>query len=288
MHRIDLAGFCRGPRILILALALLLQPAFGAGASAAEPARGTPRLATLLIEIWPEYDRPAAALVILRGQVAPDVALPATVSVRIPATSGGPSAVAYTPGAGGNLLNMNYDRADATDFITLKFDTPERFFQIEFYDPLGAGDPARSYSYAWVGDLAVDRLSVILQEPAAASDVAVQPSLDAAARGRDGLRYRSGELGAFPAGKRLDLNVRYSKTDPRTSLEILKPDAPATAPAPSAAPSKVELAIWIVGIGVILGLGTWAAVTWRFRRKIAPGPARTEAGFCRECGASVA
>ena len=273
--------------MLILIFAVMLPPAFAAAPSARDVAKRNPRLASLQIEIWPEYDR-LAVLVILKGEIAANVPLPAAVSVRIAASSGGPTAVAYSAASGGNLANLKYDRKDAGDFITLKFDTPERFFHIEFYDPLVTSAPGRSYRYVWTGDLAADRLSVILQEPAAASDLSVQPALDATAVGQDGLRYRSAELGPFPAGKRLDVKVRYTKTDPRASAEILKPKGPDSSPRPTAGPSKTELAIWLAGIVAVMGLGIWAAMMWWYGRKSVSEPQASGAGFCRKCGAPSA
>jgi zinc-ribbon domain len=268
----------------------MLGSAFGADPPARDPATGNPRLATLQVEILPEYDRPSAALVILRGEVAADVPLPASVSLRIPASSGGPAAVAYSTAAGGNLLSLKYDRKDAGDFIALKFHTPERFIQIEFYDPVAITGSDRGYSYVWTGELAAERLSLIFQEPAAASDLSVQPDLEIAGLGQDGLRYRSAELGAFRAGKRLEVKVRYSKTDPRTSLEIVKPESRelSPGPGPSTAPSKMELASWLVGGVAVLGLGAWAALAWRSRRKSVAPPQPGGTGFCRKCGAPFA
>src|SRR3972149_4401182 len=112
----DARVFC-GSRILLLILAILFSPAFAAAASARDLAEGNPRLASLQIEIWPEFDRPAAALVILKGEIAANVPLPAAVSLRIAAASGGPTAVAYAARLNSNLLNLKYDRRDATDFI---------------------------------------------------------------------------------------------------------------------------------------------------------------------------
>jgi len=272
-------------RMLLLSLSVVLATAFGADPPVRDLAAGKPRLAKLQIEIWPEYDRSSAALVILRGEIAAEVPLPAPMSLRIPATSGGPAAVAYSTAAGGNLLSLKFDRRDASDFIRLKFHTPERFIQIEFYDPLVISGSDRSYAYLWTGDLAAERLSMILQEPATASDLSVQPDLEDAGLGPDGLRYRSSELGAFQAGKRLEVKVRYSKTDPRTSLEIVKPESPQSPAVPSAGPSKTELAIWLVGGVAVLGLGAWAAMTWRSRRKGASAPASGGARFCGKCGA---
>jgi hypothetical protein len=260
--------------------ALIAVPAAAAGSDA--PA-ANPRLASLQIEIWPEYDRPAAALVILRGQLAADVALPAAVSLRIPAATGGPAAVAYAASAGGNNLNLPYDRAGAGDFITLKFDVPERFFHVEFYDPLPANAPGREFTYVWTGDLATDRLTVTVQEPAAATDVSVVPTLDAAAAGPDGLRYRSAELGASAAGKAVAVNVRYTKADARTSAELLKPQMQAAASPATADTTRRDLAIALAVAVAILVLGSIGISAWWYRRKSRPEAQPDAGGFCRKC-----
>ena len=88
----DAAAFAA--RLRMVALALLLLPALALAQAGGAP-KGNPRLASLNIEIWPEYDRPAA-LVILRGALAEGVKLPAAVTLRLPAASGGPGAVAYS------------------------------------------------------------------------------------------------------------------------------------------------------------------------------------------------
>ena len=134
-------------RLRTLALALLVLPAFALAQTAGAP-KGNPRLASLSIEIWPEYDRPAA-LVILRGALAESVKLPAAITLRLPAASGGPGAVAYSTTADGNLLNLKHERATAGEFITLKFEVPQRFFHVEFYEPIATGASARAYRYVW-------------------------------------------------------------------------------------------------------------------------------------------
>src|SRR3990172_1671747 len=109
---------------LALALSTLALAFMPAPAAAAPPAGGAAandvRLESMQVEIWPEYDRPAA-LVIMRGELAASVGLPAAVSLRIPASSGGPAAVAYATAKKGGLLNLKYERSDAADFITLRF-----------------------------------------------------------------------------------------------------------------------------------------------------------------------
>ncbi|MBE0613383.1 MAG: zinc ribbon domain-containing protein [Burkholderiales bacterium] len=276
-------------RLLMAFLALSLLPAYAAGPSGGGGPLRNPRLESMQIEVWPEFDRPAA-LVILRGALAADTKLPADVTLRIAASTGGPSAMAYSAVAGGNLLNLEHERTDAKDYITLRFKVPERYFHIEFYDPLATGTPERSYTYVWPGDLAVNRMGVVVQEPAEASDFSVLPKLEAGAKGQDGLRYVSGELGAQEAGKQLPIKVSYKKTDKRTSAEILQPKAQTSAPAAvSAAPAAGSgdevtkgVLVFILAVSLLIGIGM-AFLWWRERAKA--GVARPGgAGACTKCG----
>src|SRR5689334_812791 len=138
------------------------------------PAQGArPSMASLTIEIWPEYDRPDA-LVILRGVLAQDVKLPARVALRIPAASNGPAAVAYSTSADGSLLNLRHEPSKSGEYVTLSFELPERYFHVEFYEPIGATGAARTFRYTWPGDYAVGRATVSVQEPAASQGLATE------------------------------------------------------------------------------------------------------------------
>jgi len=293
------------PGILLLILTIVFASAYAATPVARAATKGNPRLANLQIELWPEFDRPATALVFLKGEIAAGVPLPAAVTLRLRASSGGPTAVAYSAESGGNLRNLKFDRTDADSVITIKFNVPERYFHIEYYDPLAEsppGMPGRSYRFVWNGDLATDQLQVVLQEPAAVSAFSVQPPLDATAVGQDGLRYRSAELGAFQAGKSLAVQVGYTRTDPRTTIEILKPEPPDAPPLPVAGRSKMELALWLVAVFAFVGLAALAAMAWWERHqsmpRVRPGdaplctgcgaPMGTGDGFCSKCGAARA
>lgn len=246
-----------------------------------------PRFASLLIEIWPEFDR-RAALVILKGELAADLALPAAVSLRIPASSGGPSAVAFAATARAELFNLAYDRTDADNFITLRFKTAQRFLHVEFYDPLATSTPDRRYTYVWPGDLVVDQLSVRVQEPAAASNVSVQPDLGTGFAGPDGLLYRTAALGALKAGRQLPIEIRYTKTDSRTSSEILKLNAPE--PISQAATGSVQgVPGWLLVLAVVVALAVGAGVAslW-YRRRRTSGAQPGGGAFCPECGSRLA
>ena len=274
-------------RVLAAFLTLMLLPVFAAGPSGGGAPLRNPRLESMQIEVWPEFDRPAA-LVILRGALAADAPLPADVTLRIAASSGGPSALAYSATAGGDLLNLEHEQKVANDFITLRFKLPQRFFHLEFYDPLATGTPERSYSYVWPGDMGVKQLRVVVQEPAAASNFSVQPNLDTTASGQDGLRYRSAELGAQVAGKQLPIKLRYTKSDARTSADILRPQAPDMTKKPASgavtagASDEVTkgVLIFILTVSLLIGIGT-AVMWWRGRARTA-GP--EAGGGCTKCG----
>jgi len=266
-----------------LILTVLLMPALAAGA-----AGGGVHLNGMQIEIWPEYDRPAA-LVILKGELAAEVALPAAVSLRIPASSGGPTAVAYATAEKGQLLNLKHDRSDANDFMTLRFTLPARFFHVEFYDRLPTGSRERNYRYLWPGDFSVDRLSVVVQEPAAASGIAVQPDLGDRSTGSDGLRYRSAQLGAFERGKQLPIEIRYTKADSRTSAEILKLNVPAPVSQAITSPEKGDssrLFLALGGAALLVAASAAAYFWWRRRPRPSVDPPGG-GGFCAKCGNRV-
>ncbi|MDP2240736.1 MAG: zinc ribbon domain-containing protein [Burkholderiales bacterium] len=272
-------------RIFIVALAIFLLPALAAGQSSRSTPMVNPRLASLQIEIWPEYDRPAA-LVILKGELAADVPLPAAVALRIAAATGGPTAVAASTGPGAALFNLKHERKNADDFITVSFEAAQRLFHVEFYEPLATAKPERSYTYVWPGDFAVDRLHVILQEPAGALFVTAQPGLNATTTGQNGLRYRSAELGAQKAGTPLPVKISYTKSDPRTSEQILQPKTPDVSPSPATSPTGQSPRWWalVFAIAAALVIAAWAAYLWWRIRGKASVPQPGGAGFCPKCG----
>lgn len=270
--------------LVVLAIVPVLAPA--AAPSQRGGAEGNPRFASLEVDIWPEYDRRGAVLVILKGELAAETVLPATVSLRIPASSD-PTAVAFATAPGSGLFNLEHERIPGDANTTLRFRTSHRIVHVEFYDRLVSDDLYRRFTYFWPGDLAVDQLIVRLQEPAGASNILVKPELNAAARGPDGLLYRRAELAAVAAGKRLPIEIAYMKTDPRTTSEILGLKAPATGSAPGTA-SGIALPGWLLTVLVFAALliGAGALLLWWRLRRRAPSASPQGAGFCPKCGSA--
>jgi hypothetical protein len=280
--------------LLLFAAALVMLPA-----AAAENAAGKARLAKLQIEIWPEYDQPSA-LVFLKGELAPGA--DRSITLRIPAASGGPLAVAQSNTAGGNLLNLPYERTDGKDIITLRMQVPDRFFHIEFYDRINTGNDKREYRYVWPGDIAADNLSVHVQQPATARDFAITPAFSESGTGGDSLLYWRKEMGAAPAGKALSITLRYTKSDVRTTKQIIGEHPPETAgaSAPAAKPLDVDAVKpdetllrgstesredWIPAIFLaVLALVTAGVLWFRWRRERKADGVAGAARFCSKCG----
>jgi len=261
-------------------LALLLLPALAAAAGNA------PRLERLQIDIWPEYDRPAA-LVILKAELAGSVDSPTPLTLRIPATSGGPSALAYSSQEAGQLLNLRHEKSAAGDFITLRFAAPARFFHVEFYDPLDTRGDQRSYRYLWPGDLPVEKLRVSVQEPAAASGLSVRPELAQWSAGPGGLRYRTAEFGPVAQGNTLSFDIGYAQSDPRSTVEIVEAGRSAEKAVTRSSPEErasFRLFVASVAVALLLAGSVPGYYAWRRRRTRAAANVAADQGYCPKCG----
>src|SRR5690606_4323832 len=76
----SMRSFIRTLDRLFIALALLLSAAILPSAAAQTPSAA---LASLAVELWPDYDRPAV-LVLLTGALPASAPLPATVTIPVP------------------------------------------------------------------------------------------------------------------------------------------------------------------------------------------------------------
>ena len=281
-------------RFRLLAAWWLMIACTSSPAAAADPATtpavsASPRLESLEIDIWPDYDR-RAALVIIKAELAPEVPLPAAMSIRIPASSGGPTAVAFSDEAKTGLFNLQYERSLDDSLITLRFRAPQRRIHVEFYDPLVTENIRHSYRYVWPGDLAADRVSVRVQEPAGASAFEVRPDLGAGADGPDGLVYRMRTLGRLEPGAKLPIEISYTKRDFRTSTEIMGLKAQPPLAAQSAGES-IEMPPWVFGLASVTLVSVFAvALTLWWHRRTPPPPTARERGerFCVRCGFGMA
>ena len=277
------------PRLLLaVLLALAAVAAAGHGASA----QPEPRFSRLGISVWPEFDRPMA-LVIIRGELDPDTALPARLSLRIPAAAGQPSAVASATSLDADPADLEYETAAEGGSLLITLETPDPVVQLEFYLPITREGLQREFTYVWPGDLAADEVTLQAQIPVGAQDFQTEPDLGPPVMSTDGLLYRETTLFGLDAGETVSLHLQYSKEDPRLTLDALAADEPADDGGGGPLRWPVLAAIAAV---VLVGI---AAMSWyrysqrqptavRSPRRSPPGR-RTSGGgaYCTQCGRTL-
>lgn len=275
-------------------------------------AQGETKLSALTIELWPEYDQPTM-LVILRGTLAPETTLPASVTVHIPASANGPHAVAMQD-ANGQLTDAQFVTTPQVDSLAVTLQATLPSFQVEYYDAaLKIEGEARQYAFAWTADFAVTAATLRVQEPVNARNLLGEPPLALAGASDIGLRYYTASLGALTAGQAVTAQINYAKPDAQLSVAQVTAQPPA---APVATPALVAvqpntlseaqlqqwlaIALLVVSIG-LMGLGF---LFWR-RTRATPvrlarprgrrssnnpppaSPLATATKFCAQCGQPV-
>lgn len=251
------------------------------------------------ISLWPEYDRPEV-LVIYYFTLADSVTLPAALTIRIPASSGGPFTLAYA-GLDENgqtqLYNLQYETRRQDDWLEVTFSAPAASIQLEYYDPgmLLDGDD-RDFTYTWPADYAVRSMSMRVLRPDNATSMSLDPDLGAAGLYQDGRTYYQSLIGSVDAGEQFNLRMRYSRPDDAISagydaIFAAEEDA-------SLRRFSLENAVpWVIGaLGLLL---ITVAVLWYlvpnhlgpFRQKARSAGSRDITQrmriYCHNCGSSA-
>ena len=221
---------------LAFCLAILTTPAL---AQDTQPAAGnTPTLANLEIALWPEYDRPEV-LVIYRGLLAPETALPALVEIRIPSRVGQPTAVAYVDESGQRFNQQHTTRIEG-DQLVVSFELSAPGFQLEYYDDLGIESTGtREYAYTHTADYPITLLNLEFQVPPTADGFTLDPPADSVVSEGDGLTYHLVQMGPVAQGETGDWTLAYQKDDEELTVSGF---IQASTPAPAAQQEPPTLA----------------------------------------------
>lgn len=285
-------------RILIPALSILLALTM-LTIPGSTKAQSEVVIETLRVDIWPEYDQPAV-LVIYHITLSAETQLPADMSIRIPAAVGSPHAVAWQDANG--LYNLSYKEVPAGDWTELQFNTSFPDIRIEYYDPgISKKETGRSYTFNWPGDITVNNLSLMIQQPAGATNMIVKPSMGSGNQADDGLTYFTYMAGKVPLGSTFSISLGYDKEDDTlTSASQFQPVEPSVPVRENTAGriNWAQLLPWTLG-GLFLLLGA-AALFYYFgpRRSLQSSPSRHRHGrstttdeenpqegvFCHQCG----
>ncbi len=258
---------------------------------------------TLVIDLWPEYDRPSV-LVIYKAELSPEVSLPAEVTLRMPIEAGTPAVVAVGPDAN-SVADAVFETQVMGEWLEVSFIATTPVIQFEYYDPgLIKDGTLRSFDYTWPGDYAVDSLVLQVQQPLGATDVSVSPPMGRTVQDQVGFFYNIIEVGDLDQGSTFDIGLSYEKESDALSVESLQIQPSATITPGSS--NLFNLDQWWVWLLIALGLlliGGGAYWYWRMgrqesqpkkrhRRKTADedtaGDSPGKVVYCHQCGKRAA
>ncbi len=245
-----------------------------------------------VIEFWPEYDQPDV-LVIYRGTLSSEVALPAEITFQIPAEAGRPNAVAFRDDQG-QLIPLQETRIVRGEKAEITFITSFPEIQFEYYDPALVVDKGtRVYSFLWLDQHVINQAQIWIQIPRDADGLEVNPSLDKSLIGQDGLEYAYDSFEKFPA--QFSLNFSYQKQSDALSVEGEKidPAAPIEAEIPVSFFTGDWIPILLAGLGA-LAIVSAGILYWWFQgnrgkklvRSVLPeeNPTPVQPNYCPKCG----
>lgn len=244
---------------------------------AAAPARAQEdiTLETLRVQIWPEYDQPAA-LVIVSGQTAEGVETPVDITFPLPPDVT-LNAVAYTDPASGEAFIAQYEEQGGA--VTLN--SPNGQFLLEYYDnSLAFEGDVRRYTLSFEMPYDVERLMWEVQQPVNASNLTLDTS-GSQEQGTDatGLPVRLAVEGPVEAGQTVTLGLSYEKSDETLSIDQLAAPGAVEPPPEVDAGGPSTLVIVLVVLGGLAIIG--GSVYWYMQQTRRPQPRRRAASTRR-------
>jgi hypothetical protein len=118
----------------------------------------------IYIELRPEFDRPEV-LVVYTIALNESLNYPVDISVKIPASSGGPAAVWEV--VEGAPVATTYDVSEDGDWLSVNIQTETPVVYIDFYDPeFKVQNTKRSYTYKFPPGLISDLVELVIWQPA--------------------------------------------------------------------------------------------------------------------------
>ena len=258
------------------------------------------------VALWPDFDD-ASLLVLATGTMPEDAELPATITFPLPE---GYNRLVVARVTDDNNMIDDLETIETPTSVT--FDISESRFRIEYYVPYTANGDQRELDFSWLSpDLNVGILQIIVQRPAAASEMTITPaSVGEVADSNTGLtEYLLPETNV-PADTAYDVTAAYTVNSRLLSVDILNdstlPTADNSAPTNTeetavSEPAATNNNTLILIFGIIGVLLVAVAVGWYiFSSRPASKPpqrsksthskkkrAAASSGFCHECGSPL-
>lgn len=261
-------------------------------------AQDSNRLAQLKISVWPEYDTPTV-LVLLDGTLADTSNLPRQVAVLVP--SAAQVTVTTWANPDGTLApeqpNQVTDLGDG--YKRVSFTTNQPTFRVEYYHDLLRGTPDKTMDFAFKHAAPADQVTLEIQQPIKATNFAVNPTTPNLRTDADGFKYFIYQFANATAGQTINIQAKYTKTDPNPSVAPQTTAIPTPAPAGGTSSNIFVIAgIVMLGLGAVLGFFVWQQRTrqveqattkmsprqFQRQRRLARGTLPANKVFCTQCG----
>ncbi len=251
-------------------------------------------LATLQVQLWPEYDQPTM-LVIYDFELQPGTELPARVTFRIPEEA---NLIAVAAQQNTGLINAQYEGPvveNGWQVFTVVANSLTTY-HFEYYQPIDRNSRVRHFTYLWDGSYAVTGFSISVLQPLDTVSLTAEPQLDAATNS-DGTTVYKNQPISLSKGTQYVLRLSYEKTTDTLIVppQNLEPSTPVDEKTPGRISIGNYLPFILGAIGIILVLGGlvyyWQAggskAGSRARRRPGSLPVREESAtsiYCPQCG----
>ena len=178
-------------------------------------------MARLRLSIWPEYDDPRV-LIMLRGEMTPRQAFPASITLPIPKG-------AEIIGAGmiseQNELLLHPHQVlpgDTQDSLQLNLPVP-RFFVEFYYNPFPTSGIEKRFVYPTPTTYPIEVFEVDIQQPLKATNFALDPSPMERLTDNQGFTYHQFIYRDVGKGQNPTFTISYTKTVPTPSVPKPQP-----------------------------------------------------------------
>ena len=252
-------------------------------------------LASLQVQLWPEYDQPSM-LVIYDFKLGAGTTLPVGVSIKFPEDAN--LVAVAVQGADGSLMNADYLESagdDAWQAVVVQIQSPTTY-RIEYYQPLTRSGDQRQFSYQWTGEYLVEDFGISVRMPADATSVSADPELKTT-EPIGGTSFMQNDLGPLPAGERFALQLGYTRGS--EALTASQGDLQPSQPLDGSTPGRVMLSNYLPYILGALGLVLIVGGAFYFWQSSRAGTSRdkrhlsnaliaikrTGDVYCHQCGA---
>lgn len=271
-----------------------------------------PTFATLIIELWPEYDQ-SETLVIYRLELDTGTTLPAEVSFQLPDHINDLNAIAFEEG--GQLFSLPEESIEQTHrdealWLTITTNSPR--IHLEYYDSeiLTIEGDSRHLVFDFTAQHPIQSTTFRVQEPLQAEALTLSPLATSSFSDDHGLTYHTIPAAGLDPGATTRLEATYSRPTSIPSIQLIAPaNAPPLSLPVSAQSNDTNTGYLLLGSGVLLLLVTGSYWWWSQRQKpAAHRPSRTpkqrrkqkvtpvskqvdsqprQAAFCTKCGTAL-